>query len=118
MSINNIESIIALFSSEKFQDALNAIEVLIEDNPNDALLFNIRGASYAGLGELNLAIKNYKKAIDLNSGYSKAHFNLAGVLHELDKYHDSVLSYQNAIDLEPDYAEAHNNLGNVLKEIG
>ena len=118
MSINNIDSIIALFSSEKFQDALNAIEVLIEDNPNDALLFNIRGASYAGLGELNLAIKNYEKAIDLNSGYSKAHFNLAGVLHELDKYHDSVLSYQNAIDLEPDYAEAHNNLGNVLKEIG
>ena len=29
MSINNIDSIIALFSSEKFQDALNAIEELI-----------------------------------------------------------------------------------------
>ena len=56
MSINNIDSIIALFSSDKFEDALNAIEELIEYNPNDALLFNIRGACYAGLNQINLAI--------------------------------------------------------------
>ena len=37
MTNSKIESIIALFSSEKFQDALNAIEDLIFENPNDAV---------------------------------------------------------------------------------
>ena len=53
MSISNIDSIVALFSSEKFQDALNAIEELIVDNPNDALLFNIRGACYRFIRHLS-----------------------------------------------------------------
>ena len=118
MSINNIDSIIALFSSDKFEDALNAIEELIEYNPNDALLFNIRGACYAGLQQINLAIENYEKAIELNPEYAKAHYNLAGALHEINEFDASIQSYQNALFIEPDYAEAHNNLGNVLKEIG
>ena len=118
MSINNIDSIIALFSSDKFEDALNAIEELIEYNPNDALLFNIRGACYAGLQQINLAIENYEKAIELNPEYAKAHYNLAGALHEINEFDASIQSYQNALFIEPDYAEAHNNLGNILKEIG
>ena len=101
MSISNIDSIVALFSSGKFQDALNAIEESIIENQNDALLFNIRGACYAGLNQINLAIENYKKAIAINPEYSKAHFNLAGVFHELDDFDAAIESYQNAILLEP-----------------
>ena len=97
MSNISIDSIIALFSSEKFQDALNAIEGLIYENPNDAVLFNIRGACYAGLNQINLAKENYEKAIAINPEYSKAHFNLAGVFHELDDFDAAVESYQNAI---------------------
>ncbi|MDC1015743.1 tetratricopeptide repeat protein [Candidatus Thioglobus sp.] len=118
MPSNNIDSIIALFSSGSFQDALNAIEELIEDNSNDALLFNIRGACYAALDQKNLAIENYEKAIKLNPGYAKAHYNLAGVLHELNDIDASIQSYQNALLIDSDYAEAHNNLGNVFKEQG
>ena len=118
MSATHIDSIIALFSSGKFQDALDAIEEMIQDNPNDGLLFNIRGACYAELQQLNLARENYEKAIELNPRYAKAHYNLAGALHELGKLDLSIQSYQNSLDIEPDYAEAHNNLGNVFKEIG
>ncbi len=118
MSNKNIDPIIALFSSNKFQDALNAIEELIVDNSNDALLFNIRGACYAGLGQKNLAKENYEKAILVNPEYAKAHYNLAGALHELNDIDASIKSYQDALAIEPDYAEAHNNLGNVYKEVG
>ena len=61
MSNNNIESILALFSKEQFNEALDAIQGLIINDPNDALLFNIRGACYAGLDQLNLAKENYEK---------------------------------------------------------
>jgi Tfp pilus assembly protein PilF len=118
MSSKNIESIIALFSKEHFQEALDALEELINDRPNDALLFNVRGACFAGLDQMNLAKENYEKAIKLNPGYAKAHYNLAGALLEINEFDSSIQSYQNALFIEPDYAQAHNNLGNVLKEIG
>ena len=113
---SNIDSIIALFSLKKFQDALSAIDELIVENPNDALLFNIRGACYAGLDKINLARDNYEKAIELNPEYSKAHFNLAGVLHEQEEYDASIQSYETALSIDPNYAEAHNNLGNVFRD--
>ena len=117
MSSKNIDSILTLFSSEKFQDALNALEELIIDNPNDAILFNIRGACYAGLDQKNLAIKNYKKAVAINPRYAKAHYNLAGAFHELEEFDASIKSYKDALSIEADYAEANNNLGNVYKEV-
>ena len=89
MSNQSIDSILELFSKEHFQEALDAIDELIIDEPNDALLFNIRGACYAGLGQLIVAKKNYIKATEFNPQYSKAHFNLAGVLHELDEFDNS-----------------------------
>lgn len=113
----SIDSIIALFSSERFYEALDAIEEMIADNPNDALLFNIRGACYAGLNQIKIAKENYEKAISLNPGYAKAHYNLAGALHELRDFDASIQSYQDAINIEADHAEAHNNLGNVFKEV-
>jgi len=118
MSNNNIESILALFSKQHFNEALDATQELIINNPNDALLFNIRGACFAGLNKLNLAKESYIKAIGLNPDYAKAHYNLAGALHELNEFDASIHSYQNAILIESNYAEAHNNLGNVFKEIG
>ena len=117
MPSSKIDSILALFSSEKYQDALNALEELIVNNPNDALLFNIKGACFAGLDQKNLAIENYKKAVAINPRYAKAHYNLAGALHELEKFDDSIRSYQDTLAIEPDYAEAHNNLGNVYREV-
>ena len=118
MYSEKIESILALFSKNEFQKALDAIEEVINDDPNISMLFNIRGACYAGLNQLNIAKENYKKAISISPEYSKAHFNLAGVLHELDEFDASIQSYQNALGIEPSYAEAQNNLGNVFKEIG
>ena len=58
-----INSIIALFSSGQIQEALDAVEALIKDYPDELVLFNISGACYAGLGQLDAAIKRYEQAL-------------------------------------------------------
>ena len=43
-----INSVIALYSNGQIQEALDSVETLTKDYPNEPLLFNIRGACHAG----------------------------------------------------------------------
>ena len=78
-----INSVLELFTNGKLQEALDALDLLSKDYPDDALLFNIRGACYAGLGQKDAAVESYKKAVLLKPDYAKAHYNLGGALQEL-----------------------------------
>ena len=111
-----INSVISLFSNGSFDRALKDLESLTKDYPDDSLLFNIKGACYAGLGQLDKAVNSYKIAVTINPQYSKAHYNLGGAFHEMGAFDDSVQSYLKSLSIEPDYAEAHNNLGNVYRQ--
>ena len=112
-----IDHVLNLFKSDQTQQALDCIDTLSKDYPDESLLFNIRGACYAGLGQLDIAVQSYKKALSIKPDYAKAHYNLGGALQELDKLHDAAKSYENAIALEPENAQAHNNLAIVLREL-
>ena len=112
-----INYILNLFKSNKIQQALDFIDTLSKDYPDNSRLFNIRGACYAGLGQLDSAVQNYEKALSINPDYAKAHYNLGGALQGLGKLHDSVKSYENSTALEPKNAQAHNNLAIVLREL-
>ena len=112
-----ISSAIDLFSKGKINQALDAVQDLLKDYPHEPVLFNIRGACFAGLGQLDVAVKNYKKAISIQPDYAKAHFNLAGSLHDLGQLKAAVKSYKKTLEIEPNYAEAYNNLGNVFQEL-
>ncbi len=112
-----IDYILNLFKNNQIQQALDFIDTLSKDYPDKSLLFNIRGAGYAGLGQLDIAVQNYEKALSIKPDYAKAHYNLGSALQELGKLHDSVKSYENSIALEPENAQAHNNLAIVLREL-
>ena len=112
-----IDHILNLFKSDQTQQALDFIDTLSKDYPDESLLFNIRGACYAGLGQLDIAVQSYKKALSIKPDYAKAHYNLGGALQELDKLHDSAKSYKNAIVFEPENAQAYNNLAIVHREL-
>ena len=112
-----ISSAIDLFSKGEINQALDAVQGLLKDYPNEPVLFNIKGACYADLGQLDVAVTNYKEAITIKPDYAKAHFNLAGSLHDLGQLETAVKSYQKAIEIDASYTEAYNNLGNVYQEL-
>ena len=116
-SQEQIDYILNLFKSNQIQQALDFIETLSKDYPDNSLLLNIRGACYAALGQLDIAVQYYEKALSIKPDYAKAHYNLGIALQELGKLHDSVKSYENSIALEPENAQAHNNLSILLREL-
>jgi len=117
LSKEQINTILGLYNNDQFQEAIDAIELLNLDYPNDPVLFNISGACYDELGQFDNAAKSYNNAITIQPEYAKAHFNLGGTLQDLGKPDEAVKSYKNALAIESNYAEAHNNLGNVFREL-
>jgi predicted TPR repeat methyltransferase len=67
---NKILSVIYLFTNGQFPDAIDTLEVLIKNNSNDALLFNMIGGCYVSLGQLDMAIKSYEKALAIKADYA------------------------------------------------
>src|SRR3954463_6005640 len=68
---------------------------------------NSRGIELADRGWLDGAIKEFKKAIELDPSSAHAHDNLATVSAEKKKYRAAPAEYLTAARLEPDSATAH-----------
>jgi protein O-GlcNAc transferase len=114
---NKIDSIIELFSSGHITEALNTVQTLISQHPNEALLHNISGVCYKATGQLEIAVQSFKRAVEIKSDFADAHYNLGLTLQELNQLDDAVNCYEKALMIKPDYAEAYNNLGVTLKDL-
>src|SRR3990172_2661653 len=75
---------------------------------------NSRGIELADRGWLDEAIKEFKKAIELDPNSAHAHDNLATVFAEKKLFREALAEYLTALRLEPDSATAHYNLACFL----
>ena len=116
-SEEEVNPIISFLSAGKFNEALERVTTLSQKYPNESLLINISGVCYQGLGKLETSVEFYRKAIKIDSGYYKAHFNLGGAYQALGMQNDAIKSYKSTLSLIPDYVEAHNNIGSLYKEL-
>ena len=115
---SKINSVIALYSNGQIEKAIEGVEALIKDYPNEALLHNISGAFYQAIGQLNESVKSFGNAVTINSDYAEAHYNLGVTLQQLGQLEASMKSYEQAIAIKHAYPNAHNNLGAILQELG
>ena len=116
LSRPQIDSVIALYSTGRFEEAIDSIKSLNEKYPNEPILFNIIGACYKSLGQLDAALKMFEIAVTINPNYAEAFYNLGVVARGQDDFNLAIKSYQSAISIQPNYPDAHNNLGNTFKE--
>jgi len=65
-----INSVIALYSNGEIQEALDTVETLIKDYPDEPLLFNISGVCYKVIGKLDEAVKSFEKALAIKPDYA------------------------------------------------
>ena len=113
-----IQSVFALYSNGQIQEALDAVETLTKDYPNESLLYNISGACYKQIGQLEEAFKSFQKAVALKPDYAEAQYNLGVTIHELGQMDSAIKCYERALAIQHAYPNAHNNLGQILLESG
>jgi Flp pilus assembly protein TadD len=79
---------------------------------------NARGIELADRGWLDEAVREFRRAIELDPDSAHAHDNLATVLAEKQDFREALAEYLAAIRLEPDSATAHYNLACFLSSYG
>jgi tetratricopeptide (TPR) repeat protein len=112
------ELVYKIYLKGQIKEAINQIKILNEQYPNQPFLFNLIGVCYKEIGQLNGAVKMFKNAINFESKYAEAHYNLGATLQIIGQKNEAIESYKKAIQILPSYYDAHNNLGNILLEIG
>ena len=71
-----------------------------------------------GKGQLDAAIAEYRKAIELKPDFMMAHNNLGAAMMKLGRLDEAIAACTEAIRVQSDYKQAYNNLGLALKKKG
>jgi tetratricopeptide (TPR) repeat protein len=88
-----------------------AIDAYRDGNAETAVLLNKIGIAYHQMLELDLAKKQYERAVKMNPKYSEAINNLGTVYYAKKSYRRAVGQYKRALKLNPNSASIYSNLG-------
>ena len=115
---NLAKNLVNLCIQGQFRKSRTQAIELLSTFPNSIVLHNIIGAANHGLGELDQAVKSYKKAISVRPKFAEAHFNMGSVLQDQGKFEEAISSFKKAISINPNYSEALNNMGVAFQDLG
>ena len=105
----------AYASLKEFNNAVIALEKVIELNPNYVDAYYNIGVVLNDQGKIQEAIEAYKKCISLFPNYPDAYVNLGLALRAQGNIENSIEAFLTALKLKPDHPEALFNIGISLK---
>ncbi len=107
-----------LLGEGKYQEAVDAYNQAISQQPADAALYKGAGEAYDKLGQNEAALASFRRASELDPNSPEIHYALGRILTDEDRYDEAEASYRQAILLKPDFVIAHARLGYLLDDIG
>jgi len=116
--LEQLQSVINIYNQGQLKQALSHATEMLERFPKSVALYNIAGASNAGLMQLDAAIESYKQAIKIKPDYTQAYYNMGNVLKDKGNLDAAIDIYKQAIKIKPDFADAYYNMGHVLQNKG
>jgi tetratricopeptide (TPR) repeat protein len=113
-----INVLVNLYKQGRLPEALNQGAVLSGRFPGDPTIHNILGAINARIGQADVALACYDRALDIKPDFAEVHNNRGNVLNRLGRHAEAIASFRKALQIKPEYAEAHNNMGVALYDTG
>ena len=117
-SSEQLQPIISLFTQGQLRQAVSDVNEMLETFPHSAILYNISGASNAGLMQFDSAVDSYKKALKVKPDFAEVHNNMGNALKAKGDLDAAIYCFKRALNIKPDYAVAYNNMGIVLADNG
>lgn len=85
---------------------------------NQASYYNERGLSLGEKGDIEGALVAFKKAVELDPGFSDAYSNIGNMLRTKGDLRGAIKACEEAIRLNPNLPMGYNNLANAVSDMG
>ena len=108
----------ALIKEGNSKKAIEAVSPYLDNNPKSAALWALSGGAKAKSGELDSAIRDLKRSIELDPTSSTAQHNLGVMLNKSFRKEDALSHFEIALELDSEYIKAATNLAKTAKELG
>jgi tetratricopeptide (TPR) repeat protein len=117
-AVESFETGYQLLIAKRRKEALRALTMSVELDPQFAEAYNTRGLAYEELGDIRRAIQDYHKTFQLNPKSAIACNNLGIAYGKMGNHRQAIAGYDKAIALDPLYANAYGNRGNAYRKLG
>ena len=107
----------ALGKQGRYEEALDALRIAVEQRPNSALAHSALGSTLMFPGRFEEAEIHLRRAIALDPQARNAYLNLGTLLYRQSRYAEALDAARVAVEQRPDYLEAHINLGLILNAL-
>ena len=108
----------SLIKSGEPEKAIELVKPNLNESSATAPLWALSGGAKAKLGELDSAIRDLQKSIELDPSSSTAHHNLGVMLKKSLRNEEALKHFEEALDLDGEYLKAAKNLANTAKDVG
>jgi tetratricopeptide (TPR) repeat protein len=106
------------YSAGNYLFAADAFTEDIREHPRSANAWNNRAVTRVRLGDLNGAIRDYNRAVELAPDDAELYFNRGNALVSAGLYQEAIMDYDRAVRLNPVYARALFNRGSAAALAG
>ena len=86
--------------------------------PSGQQIHNNLGDVYARQGDLNRAVEEFKKAIEINPNYADAYHNLGNTYQQMGQFDLAVENYQKALSINPNLWQSYENMASISFDAG
>jgi tetratricopeptide (TPR) repeat protein len=100
-----------------YAQALGQIDLALDVDPNNSLVWNQRGLALQRLERCEEALASYDRALAVWRDNHETLCNRGAALQELNRFDEALASYDRALAVRPHYAEALCRRGAVLRRL-
>jgi ribosomal protein S12 methylthiotransferase accessory factor len=102
---------------ERYQEALEALDLAEKANPDLREIYNLRGFCYFKLKKYNESIASFERVIELDPGSAIDYANIGSNLRELGHKEEAIRLYKIALELDPDIEFARTSMEKLKAEM-
>ncbi|MDP4125538.1 MAG: tetratricopeptide repeat protein [Bacillota bacterium] len=102
----------------ELDEAEEALQLYLRDNPSDAMAYNKLGVVFVKRPNRSEAKRCFQEALKYDVKLVPALNNLGNIAREEGELEQAIEYYRKAILIDPDYPLPHNNLSVVYKQLG
>lgn len=106
------------FAEQKqYENAISGFNSALELDPNNAMVYELRGDAYENLNQISRALADYDESIRLDSKNPYSYLGRGNIYYGLKDFDRALADYNNILRIEPDNLGGYIGRANVYKAL-